>query len=59
MLFLENYSNLQDDNWNVYESYLAAYCPNIPDPNNNGPRPGPGDEGIKIDYLLKCIIVDN
>ena len=46
MLFFENYSNLQDDNWNVYESYLAAYCPNIPDPNNNGPRPVPGDEGI-------------
>ena len=47
--------DLKDDNWNVYESYLAAYCPNIPDPDNNGPRPGPGSEGIEIVELSKCV----
>ena len=41
---LRNNSMLQDDLWNVYESYLAAYCPNNLDLDNNGPRPG--NEGI-------------
>ena len=39
-----------DDDWSVYESYLADYCPNVPEPGGGGGNYPDGGGGYDGNY---------